>query len=261
MIFDSNANFDSHAHYNDKRFDDIRDEIIPDVINSGVSRIMNVGSNIKSSLESIELAEKYKNIYASVGIHPHDTGKIIDEKQTIDNIYDLLNHEKVMALGEIGLDFHYDFSERDVQLKWFDIQMQIAVDTGYPVIIHDREAHGACFEMVTKYPKATGIFHSYSGNIEMAAELIKRGWYISFSGVITFKNAGRILEVVRTIPLDRLLIETDCPYLAPHPMRGKLNHSAYMKYTIEKAAEIHGISYEEMCAITYNNACAIYRME
>ena len=252
--------FDSHAHYNDKRFNDIRDDIITEVFNSGVTRIMNVGTNVESSLESIALAEKYENIYASAGIHPHDTEKIQDETQTIGEIYRLLQHEKVMALGEIGLDFHYDFSPRDIQQKWFDIQMRIAADTGYPVIIHDREAHGACFDTACKYPNVTGIFHSYSGSIEMAAELIKRGWYISFSGVITFKNAGRILEVVKTIPLDRLLIETDCPFLAPHPMRGKLNHSGYMIYTAEKAAELHDISCEELCEITYSNACAVYKI-
>jgi hydrolase, TatD family len=252
--------FDSHAHYNDKRFDDNRDDIIAEVFNSGIGRIMNVGTNVGTSLESIELAEKYENIYASVGVHPHDTEKIEDEKQTIDEIYKLLHHKKVMALGEIGLDFYYDFSARDIQVKWFDIQMQIAADTGYPVIIHDREAHGACVDTVSKYPNVTGIFHSYSGSAEMAAELIKRGWYISFSGVITFKNAAKILEVVKTIPLDRLLIETDCPFLAPHPMRGKLNHSGYMIYTAEKAAELCGISYDEMCKITYDNACAVYKI-
>jgi len=252
--------FDSHAHYNDKRFDDIRDDIITEVLNGGINRIMNVGTNVESSLESITLAEKYENIYASAGVHPHDTEKIHDEKQTIDEIYKLLQHEKVMALGEIGLDFHYDFSARDIQMKWFDIQMKIAADTGYPVIIHDREAHGACFDMACKYPGVTGIFHSYSGSSEMAAELIKHGWYISFSGVITFKNAAKILEVVKTIPLDRLLIETDCPFLAPHPMRGKLNHSGYIIYTAEKAAELHGVSFEEMCGVTYSNACAVYKI-
>ena len=253
--------FDSHAHYNDKRFDDNRDEILGEVLNGGIGRIMNAGTNIGTSIESIALAEKYGQIYASVGIHPHDTEKIENEQQTIDKIYELLQHEKVNALGEIGLDFHYNFSARDIQQKWFDIQMQIAADTGYPVIIHDREAHGMCYDMAVKYPSVTGIFHSYSGSAEMAAELIKRGWYISFSGVITFKNAAKITEVVKTIPLDRMLIETDCPFLAPHPMRGKLNHSGYMVYTAEKAAELCGVTYDELCKITYDNACDIYRMD
>lgn len=252
--------FDSHAHYNDKRFNDIRDEIITEVLNGDVTRIMNAGTNIKSSLESIELAEKYEQVYASVGIHPHDTEKIQNETETINKIYELLDHEKVLALGEIGLDFHYDFSERDIQMKWFDIQMQIAADTGYPVIIHDREAHGACYDMAMKYPKVTGIFHSYSGSSEMAAELIKRGWYVSFSGVITFKNAAKIIDVVKSAPLDRILIETDCPYLAPHPMRGKMNHSGYLKYTAEKVAELKDIAYEDVCKITSDNACTVYRI-
>lgn len=252
--------FDSHAHYDDKRFNDIREDVLTEVFNGEVSRIMNVGSNIKSSLASIALAEKYENIYAAIGIHPHDTVKIQNETETIGRIYELLQHDKVKAFGEIGLDFHYDFSPRDTQAKWFDIQMRIAADVGYPVIIHDREAHGQCFDMIKKYPNVTGIFHSYSGSSEIAAELIKRGWYISFSGVVTFKNATRITEVVKTIPLNRLLIETDCPYLAPHPMRGKINNSSYLKYTAAKMAELKKITYEELCKITYDNACAVYRI-
>lgn len=252
--------FDSHAHYDDKRFNDIRDDVITEVFNGEVSRIMNVGSNIKSSLASINLAEKYENIYAAVGVHPHDTAKIQNETETIGRIYELLQHDKVKAVGEIGLDFYYDFSPRETQAKWFDIQMRIAADVGYPVIIHDREAHGQCFDMIKKYPNVTGIFHSYSGSSETAAELIKRGWYISFSGVVTFKNATKITEVVKTIPLNRLLIETDCPYLAPHPMRGKINNSGYLKYTAEKIAELKKITYEELCKITYDNACAVYRI-
>lgn len=250
--------FDTHAHYNNERFDGERDNIIAEVLQDGVEYVMNAGTNIETNNECIALAGKYPQFYASAGIHPHDTSKITDEKETLDALRYQLTHEKVVAVGEIGLDFHYDFSDRETQIKWFRLQMELAAEYGYPVIIHDREAHGPCMDMVRDFSSVTGIFHSFSGSAETAAELIERGWYISFSGVVTFKNAHRILDVVRSVPVEHMLIETDCPYLAPHPMRGKLNRSDYLRYTASKIAEAKDISAEKLCEITLSNGKRIY---
>ncbi len=252
---------DTHAHYDDRRFDSNRDEVIAGVLDTGyIKNIVNAGCDIASSKRSLELAHKYKEFYATCGIHPHDTGKITDRERTLFELEGLLRDPKAVALGEIGLDYHYDFSDRETQKKWFEYQMQLANRLGIPVVIHDREAHGDCMEMVRKYPDVVGEFHSFSGSAEMAKELVKRGWYISFSGVITFKNASKILEAVAAVPLDRIMIETDAPYLAPVPMRGKDNNSAYMKYTAQKGAEVFGITTEEFCRITTENAKRFFKL-
>ncbi|MDD4771994.1 MAG: TatD family hydrolase [Eubacteriales bacterium] len=253
--------FDSHAHYNDERFNGERQSIITEVLSDCVEYILNAGTNINTNNESILLAEAYPQFYASVGIHPHDTAQIIDENKTLDILRRQLTHEKVAAVGEIGLDYHYDFSDRGTQMKWFRLQMELAAEADYPVIVHNREAHGPCMDMVRAFPTVKGIFHSFSGSAETAAELIKRDWYISFSGVVTFKNANRILDVVRSVPAQNMLIETDCPYLAPHPMRGKLNRSDYLCYTAAVIAEAKGMTAEELCEITLNNAKRIYRIK
>lgn len=246
---------DTHAHYDDRRFDDKRDEIIAGVLDTGYIRnIINAGCNIKSSRAGLELSKRYPQFYFTAGIHPHDTGAAEDRERTLFELETLLREKKCVALGEIGLDYHYDFSDSETQKKWFEYQMQLAKRLGMPVAIHDREAHGDCMDMIRKYPDVVGEFHSFSGSVEMAKELVSRGWYISFSGVITFKNASKILEVVKTVPLDRIMIETDAPYLAPVPMRGKDNNSSYMKYTAEAAAKVIGITTEEFCALTTENA-------
>lgn len=253
--------FDTHAHYNDERFDGERDKIIAEVINNGVEYILNAGTDIETSQISIDLADTYPQFYASVGVHPHEASKITGltgEKDTVLRLKQQLNSKKAVAIGEIGLDFHYDFSDRETQMKWFRLQMDLAAETGYPVIIHDREAHGPCLEIVSEYPSVTGIFHSFSGSVETAARLIERGWYISFSGTVTFRNANRILDVVRSVPVERMLIETDCPYLAPHPMRGKLNRSDYLCYTAAKIAEIKCIDTDKLAEITLENGKRIY---
>lgn len=253
--------FDSHAHYEDARFSDCRDSVIAEILGGGeVGYIMNVGSDIRTSLASVMLSEEYEQFYAAAGIHPHECGKITDEAETVERLRRLLRRDKTMALGEIGLDYHYDFSDRESQLKWFRIQMEIARELDFPVIIHDREAHGQCMDIVREFPTVKGIFHSYSGSAEMAAELIKLGWYISFSGVVTFKNASKILDTVKSVPDDRILIETDCPYLAPVPVRGNINRSDYLKYTAEKIASVRGTDYETLCNLTLNNTLKVYRI-
>lgn len=253
---------DTHAHYDDSRFDDNRDELIADVLNIGYIRnIINAGCNIKSSRAGLELSKKYPQFYFTAGIHPHDSGKITDRERTLFELEGLVREEKCVALGEIGLDYHYDFSDRESQMNWFEWQMQLAQRLKMPVAIHDREAHGDCMDMVRKYPDVIGEFHSFSGSAEMAKELVKRGWYISFSGVITFKNASKILEALKAVPLDRIMIETDAPYLAPVPKRGKDNNSAYMKYTAQAAADVLGIDVEEFCYATTENAKRLFGIE
>lgn len=243
--------FDSHAHLDDVRFDVDREEIIASLQLNNVSMLINVGTTLRLSEKSVEMAEKYPFIYATAGIHPHDTKNMNEE--TLNSIKELLKHPKCVALGEIGLDYHYDFSDKDTQRYWFDRQLKLARDLNKPVIIHDREAHSECFEMV-KDNGVKGVFHCYSGAAELAEELIKLGFYISFTGGITFKNAKKAVEVIDAIPLSKILIETDCPYLTPEPFRSKRNEPKHVMYTAKKIAEIKNMSLEEIAKITLENA-------
>ena len=266
----THALFDTHAHYFDKRLDEIggADKILKEeVFDKGVGRVVNVGTNNENNLICIVQAQKYDGMYAAVGLHPEDIryckGSLEDEIETLRNIIgDKANRraKKIVALGEIGLDYHYEGFDKDRQAKFFDAQMCLAEELDMPVIIHNREAHGDCFECVLRHPKVRGVFHSYSGSAEMAAELIRRGWYISFSGVVTFKNATRVREVVASVPTERLLIETDCPYLTPHPFRGRVNHSGFIRYTAEAIAEIKGMSFEEIVEITDRNGLELFQI-
>ncbi len=252
--------FDTHAHYDDMRFDEDRDELIPSLKENGVGAVVDIGCSFDTLPKAAALAEKYDFFYASAGLHPNDAQEAENNPDTIEILRQYLKKSKTVAIGEIGLDYHWEEPSRQIQKKWFEIQLRLAEETGYPVIIHDREAHGDTMEIIRNHPNVNGIFHSYSGSPEMAEELISRGYYISFSGVLTFKNAAKLPEVAKIVPNDRMLIETDCPYLAPHPYRGKRNDSILMKATAEKLAEIKGISYEEVCAITFENAKKIYRL-
>lgn len=260
--------FDSHAHYFDKRFDEAggADKVLrEEVFGKGVLGVINVGTNNESNLRCIEQAARYGNMYVAVGIHPEDVaycrGNVFDEVEILKGIIgDRENRKdkKIVALGEIGLDYHYEGFDKELQMKYFDAQMEMAPQLDLPVIIHDREAHGDCFECVLRHKGVRGVFHSYSGSAEMAAELIKRGWYISFSGVVTFKNASRVREVVASVPTERILIETDAPYLAPHPYRGRINHSGLIEYTAAAIAEIKGTDIEQIAKATYNNARELF---
>jgi len=235
--------FDTHTHYTDEAFDADRDEVIKAVHESGVELIMNASSDLKSSLMAVGLAEKYPFIYAAVGWHPHDAKSFTDESES--SIRGWSTHPKVLAIGEIGLDYYYDLSERDVQREVFGRQMELARQLSLPVVIHDRDAHADCMEIIKKYPDVRGEFHCYSGSAEMAKEILAMGWYLGFTGAITFKNARKALEVIEICPNDRFLLETDCPYLAPVPHRGERNDSRLLTYMAEKVAEIKGISAEE----------------
>ena len=264
--------FDSHAHYFDAWFNEYEggaDALLQKIFAENVGAIVNIATNPENLRDCIAQAKKYENMYVSSGIHPEDCLYIDDIDTALNEIEasvcneELRRTNKIVAIGEIGFDYHLENLTDEVKEKQryvFESQMQMAQKYGLPVIIHDREAHGDCFEMAIKYPKVKGIFHSYSGSIEMARELIKRGWYISFSGVVTFKNASRVREVLASIPVDRLLIETDAPYLAPHPNRGKMNHSGNLEYTVGMIASVFGKTPEEIADITFENAKRIYNL-
>jgi len=244
---------DTHAHYDDKRYDGDRDEVIAAVRQGGVGQIINSGANLESSKASLNLAEKYDFFYATVGVHPHDAAHT--PENTLEILADLAKNRKVVAIGEIGLDFYHNHSDRDSQRKWFRKQMDFAADTNYPVVIHNREAHGECLEMAKRYRGSVkGVFHCYSGSPEMARELLGLGYMLSFGGVVTFANAKTCREVIGLLPLDCIMLETDCPYLAPHPHRGKRNDSLYLPLIAQGIAQIKNIEPGEVIAKTGENA-------
>ena len=260
--------FDSHAHYYDRRMSEEFaggvDELLKDLFDTSVCGIVNVGDNIKNSKKCIAQAAKYSKMYVAAGIHPSCAGEEGDVNASRIALCDLLDDaekNKIVALGEIGFDYHYDDTDRETQREFFEMQMRVAEMYGLPVVIHDREAHGDCMDMVIKYPNVRGVFHSFSGSAEMAQELIRRGWMISFSGVVTFKNAERVRAVAKSVPLDKMLIETDAPYLAPHPHRGECNHSGMLEFTATVIAEVHGVTPEEVAKITAESAARFFGIE
>ena len=251
--------FDTHAHMDDRSFDEDREELLAALPGKGISLLMNPGCSYESSLNAIALAEGYDYIYAAVGSHP-DVADEVDEA-LIEKYRNLCSqHPRVKAIGEIGLDYHYEDIPRDIQKRAFRLQMELARELQLPVIVHEREAHEDGLKIVDEFPTVKGVFHCYSGSLEMAKELIKRGWYIGFTGVLTFKNARKAIEVAANIPLDRIVIETDCPYMAPVPFRGKRNDPGLVCYMANKLAELRGISPEEAARITLKNGKRLYRI-
>lgn len=251
--------FDSHAHLDDTRFDADWEEIFAQLPEANVTRVMNVGCDLPSSQRSIALSEAYPFVYAAVGSHPDDADHV--DASRIDAYRDLARHPKVRAIGEIGLDYHYEDVPRDIQQKAFLAQLELARELNLPVIVHEREAHGDAMAILRNFPDVTGVFHCYSGSVEMAKELVSLGWYIGFTGVLTFHNARKAVEVARWLPLDRILIETDCPYMAPEPFRGRRNDSRYVPWVGKKLAEIRGIPEEEAARATTQNAMRLFRIE
>lgn len=243
--------FDTHAHYDDEQFDGDRDVLLSSMPEHGISLIVNASSNLRSAKLGLEIAEKYPFVYAAVGVHPHDARTMDDH--TVSQLEMLLRHPKALAVGEIGLDYHYDFSPREIQQKRFREQLDLAKHVRLPVIIHEREAPRDVLEILCDFPDIKGVFHCYSGSWETAKILLDRGWYLSFTGVITFKNARRSHEVLSKMPRERIMIETDCPYLAPEPMRGRRNSSLNLRYTAEMLGHILGLSFEETAALTMDN--------
>ena len=243
--------FDTHTHLDDERFDDDRHELIDSIYKSGVTLMVNIGADLKSSKASVELAGRYDFIYAAVGVHPHDAASL--KEADMDTLRKLADHPKVVAVGEIGLDYYYDNAPRDTQKKWFRRQIELARELNLPYIVHDRDAHGDAMEVIKSTGYYNGVFHCYSGSAQMAKELVDLGFYISFAGPLTFKNGKKPQEVAKEVPMERLLIETDSPYLTPEPHRGKRNDSSYVRFVCEKLAEIKGISVEDAASITKEN--------
>jgi len=248
--------FDTHAHYDDERFDGDRDALLGSMNAAGVTMILNAASSLRSAKFGLGLADKYPFVYASVGVHPHDAKSMADD--TVSELEKLLAHPKAMAVGEIGLDFHYDFSPREVQKKRFREQLELARRVKKPVIIHERESLRDTLDIISDYRDLTGVFHCFSGSWETAKTILDMGWYISFTGVVTFSNARRAPEVIEKMPGDRIMLETDCPYLAPEPMRGRRNSSLYLPYIAKKIADIRGVSLEDAAGLTMENGLRFY---
>lgn len=252
--------FDSHAHYDDEAFDIDRDEVLKNVRESGIGYVVNAGSDIKSSRAAAELASKYDFVYGAVGVHPEDAVQF--NVDSVDILKELAGNRKIVAVGEIGLDYYYEGYDRDVQRKAFEEQIRLALDLNLPVIVHDREAHGDTFDLIKEYAKKglRGVIHCYSGSPQMALQYTDMGFFIGFTGVITFKNAVKSIEVLKSVPIDRVLIETDCPYLAPVPMRGKRNDSTNLKYVIDKACEVLNLDREYFTEKTCENAIKVFQI-
>lgn len=251
--------FDTHAHLDDRRFDDDRDALLAALPSKGVALLMNPGCDETSSLAACRLAEAHPWIYAAVGSHPDAADRLDNELLAR---YRALAQScpKVRAIGEIGLDYHYEDVPRAVQIDCFRRQMNLARDLDLPVIVHEREAHEDGLRVLEEFPEVTGVFHCYSGSAEMAAWLVARGWYIGFTGVITFKNARKLVETALAIPIDRMVVETDCPYMAPEPFRGRRNDPGYVYRMVQRLAELRGMTQAEMEDATFSNGCRLYRI-
>lgn len=243
--------FDTHAHYDDERFDNDRSEILDMLPEKGVELVVNAASDLLSAGKSIELAERYDYIYAAVGVHPHEAKSF--DSTTVSNLRELGRHPKVVAIGEIGLDYHYNFSSKEEQARALYAQLELAKELDMPVIIHDREAHEDIMNAIKAFPGIKGVFHCYSGSLEMAREIVGLGLYISFTGSITFKNARKAPEVVEWLPEDRIMIETDCPYMTPVPKRGERNDSGNLNLIASAVGRIRGITEAEAARLTLEN--------
>jgi len=250
--------FDTHAHMNDPAFDEDREAVLLSLKDKGVEYMMNVGCCLDSSKDCIAMAETYPFVYAAVGTHP-DTADEVNE-EVLEQYRRMAAHPKVKAIGEIGLDYYYETIPREIQQKAFRMQMELARELNMPVIVHERNAHDDGMRVVKDFKDVTGVFHCYSGSAEMARQLVNMGWYIGFTGVLTFKNARKAVETAESIPLDRIVLETDCPFMAPEPFRGKRNDPGYLYRMAERLAEIRGISVEEVHAVTMENAKRLYRL-
>jgi TatD DNase family protein len=252
--------FDSHAHINDERFDADRDETIKRAFDGGLAGFLNAGADMESSASGLAIAEKYPGVFAAVGIHPHDAKAAVEADYS--KLAQWASNPKVVAIGEIGLDYHYNLSPHEVQQEVFIRQLDVARQTDLPFIIHDREAHADCMKLIKREAKGlAGVFHCFSGSWEMAQELLTLGLYISFAGPLTFANSVKLKQIAATAPLERILIETDSPYLTPPPHRGHRNEPLYVKLVAAELAALRGMDPDEIGAITYENAKRLFRLE
>lgn len=252
--------FDTHAHYDDSQFDEDRDELLKSLNKGGVKLVVNVGASMRSSRQTVELTKKYDFVYGAVGVHPESLDGMTDE--CLNEIEAMTHQEKIVAIGEIGLDYHYDEPDRDIQKEWFIRQINLARKLKLPMIIHSRDAAEDTLKIMKEQhcEEIGGVIHCFSYSSEMASEYLKMGFYIGIGGVVTFKNGKKLKEVADMTPLDRIVIETDCPYLAPTPNRGKRNSSLYLPLVIEELAQIKGIAPNELEDIVYENGLKLYRM-
>ena len=248
--------FDSHAHYDDEWFDGDRDELLSSLPSQGVCGVVNNSVDLRSAEKVIALAEKYDYIYAAVGFHPENLDDMPEDY--LQKVAELTKHPKVVAIGETGLDYHWDIP-REKQKRIFEEQLRLSLELEMPIVVHDREAHGDTFDLLRRY-KPRALVHCFSGSVELMREAVKLGFYISLGGVVTFKNARQSVEVASEIPLDRLLLETDAPYMSPVPFRGKRNDSAKIVYAAEKIASLRGIGIQELLDITCDNAKRFYKI-
>ncbi len=252
--------FDTHAHMDDRAFDADREQMLSQLPAQGIGLLMNPGCSLASSRAASALSQKYAYIYAAVGSHPDAADEV--NEQALDAYRDLYrSNPKIRAIGEIGLDYHYEDIPRDIQKRAFRAQMALAKELGLPVIVHEREAHEDGMGIVAEFPEVTGVFHCYSGSLEMAKWLVDRGWYIGFTGVLTFKNARKALEVAAGIPLERIVLETDCPYMAPEPFRGRRNDPGKLFRMAEKLAELRRLPLEEVHRATLENGKRLYHID
>jgi TatD DNase family protein len=253
--------FDTHAHLNDPAFDPDRRELLDSFPAAGIGLVMNVGCSLATSRDSLALAQQYPYIYTSVGTHPDAADEV--NAEVIEEYRKLckLHPEKIKAIGEIGLDYYYEDIPREVQKKAFIAQMELAQELDLPVIVHERDAHADGFDIIRAFPEVKGVFHCYSGSAEMARQLTDRGWYIGFTGVLTFKNARRAVEAARILPRDRVVIETDCPFMSPEPFRGRRNDPTRVYRMAEALAQIWDVTPEEAQSITFENGKRLYRID
>ena len=252
--------FDTHAHYDDEAFDADREELLAAMLEQGVGLILDPGCDLETSQKVVALAEKYPHIYAAVGYHPENCAPYTPTD--LDVLRELAKHPKVVAIGEIGLDYYWEQNPpRKFQQGVFRAQLALAQELNLPVIIHDRDAHADCLEIVKEFPDVRGVFHCYSGSVEMARELWKRGWYTGFDGPVTYKNARKTVEVAAEVPLDKLLLETDSPYMAPVPKRGERNDSRNIVHIAAKIAEIRGMTADEIIRIAAENGKWLFGIE
>ena len=251
--------FDTHAHYDAKQFDADRDAVLSAMPQRGVGRIVDPGCDNPSSLAAVALAERYPFVYAAVGWHPEEWESW--DSGSMPFLRELTRHPRVVAVGEIGLDYYWDKEHKALQKEMFERQINLALERDLPVIVHDREAHEDSLEMVLRYPELRGVFHCFSGSAEMAKELLRRGWYLGFDGPVTYKNNKKAGEVLAVTPTDRILVETDSPYMAPEPVRGRRNDSGNLPHMIAKIAEYKGVTAEEMERITWENGCRLFGLD
>ena len=250
--------FDSHCHLEDERFAEDRAEVMARMEDAGVRRCILAGSDMETSEQIVKMASEYPDVYGVVGIHPHDAKTWTDD--CAPRIAEWVRQERIVGVGEIGLDYYYDHSPRDVQKEVFEKQLLLARELNVPAVFHVRDAHGDVLDILRKNRAQlpAGVVHCYSGSVESSREYLDMGFYISFAGPITFKNANKLLDVAKYVPLDRILVETDSPYLAPVPMRGRRNEPAYVQYVAQCIAQLRGISDEEMAQAAFNNTCRLF---